>query len=170
MIKAEDHILIIFGASGDLTKRKLLPAIYQLFQDKLLPDNFAILGIGRSVYDDNTYQTYIKNSLAEFAQDFNNESDFLKLLHYHSMDPSMEEAYAGLESKLTEIRQERNISDRYIFYLATPPSLYEVIPRSLKKHGLTSQENGMWKRIIVEKPFGLDLESAVDLNAKLLRV
>lgn len=168
MDRPENQILIIFGASGDLAKRKLLPALYELYADQLLPEKFAILGIGRTSYDDQSFRAYIDESLQEFAGKYNGDEKFTGMLHYHSMDPSGEHEYEGLVAKLEQVRDASGIPDRYIFYLATPPSLYALIPRYLHHHGLTAEGEGTWKRVIIEKPFGLDLASAKDLNRKLL--
>ncbi len=168
MDRPEHQILIIFGASGDLARRKLVPALYALYANKLLPEKFAILGIGRTSYDDHSYRSYMEESLQEFADNFNREKDFIRMLHYLSMDPSEESDYSDLVKKLEKIGQITGIPGRYIFYLATPPSLYELIPCYLHKHNLTSEKDGTWKRVIIEKPFGLDLASAKDLNKKLL--
>lgn len=170
MYKPEGHILIIFGASGDLAKRKLMPALYELFSNKLLPTDFAILGTGRTEYTDASYRAYMEEALEEFAEKFNGNNEFSQLMYYLSMDPSVEESYTRLKEKLTDIRGERSIPNRFIFYLATPPSLYSVIPNNLHFQGLTSEGGGSWKRFIIEKPFGLDLDSAIELNQKLLNV
>lgn len=168
MYRPEDHILIIFGASGDLAKRKLLPALYKLFRNDLLPEKFAILGIGRTAYDDSSYREYSEENLGNFVSDFKNEKEFMDRLFYYSMDPSDKNAYPELASILGDIRRECKIPERYIFYLATPPSLYELIPQHLNMQGLLTQEQSNWKRVIIEKPFGLNYESAVNLNRKLL--
>jgi len=170
MIKTENQILVIFGASGDLARRKLLPALYKLREEKYLPENFAILGIGRTKYDDMSFRSYIKEALKEFAREYSESSGFEELLHYHSMDPSKKEDYPGLASILGDIRRETGLPERYIFYLATPPSLYDVVPAHLKEQGLLDQADGNFKRVIIEKPFGLDLESARLLNKNLLKV
>jgi len=163
-----DQVLIIFGASGDLAKRKLLPSLYELYADKLLPEKFAILGVGRTSYDDTSFRSYTEESLQEFAPKFNGDKKFIRMLHYLSMDPAEESGYKELAAKLEKVRSSAGIPARYIFYLATPPSLYGVIPRFLFEHGLTAEEEGTWKRMIIEKPFGLDLESARELNRALL--
>jgi len=155
------HILVIFGASGDLTRRKLVPALAELHKLKLLPEHFAVLGIGRSKYDDNSYRTM----MAEHVED---GSAILPLLHYHSMDPQDKSAYQGLKQSLSSLSKEQNIAGNFIFYLATPPSLYGIIPELLCEAGLSSEEEGNWKRFIIEKPFGIDYLSAQDLNRTLL--
>jgi len=97
------HILVIFGASGDLTRRKLVPALAELHKLKLLPEHFAVLGIGRSKYDDNSYRTM----MAEHVED---GSAILPLLHYQSMDPQDKSAYQSLEQSLSSLSKEQNIA------------------------------------------------------------
>lgn len=161
MKPTEDHILVIFGASGDLTRRKLIPALAELLRLKLLPEHFAVLGIGRSSYDDPSYRDMVSEHLEDHP-------DILPLLHYHPMDPEKEGAYGDLVQRLEKLSEELEIAPNYIFYLATPPSLYGTIPGLLSGSGLTSEEGGHWRRIIVEKPFGIDYLSALDLNRTLL--
>ena len=153
-------VMIIFGASGDLTKRKLMPALYSLYKDNRLPEGFAILGIGRTDYADETYRDYILNELEHFVTSAEvGMKEFCTHLHYLSMDPAIEEGYGTLDSRLQEITGEKE-PDNLLFYLATPPSLYGVIPLHLKTAGLNRKHT----RIIVEKPFGYDLKSAQELN------
>nr|WP_291529897.1 glucose-6-phosphate dehydrogenase [Bacteroides sp. UBA939] len=159
-------VMIIFGASGDLTKRKLMPALYSLYRDKRLPEGFAVLGIGRTEYSDETYHDYILNELEHFVApdgDDGKEGEGMKgfctHLHYLSMDPAIADGYAVLDKRLQEITGEDN-PENLLFYLATPPSLYGVIPLHLKTAGLNREGT----RIIVEKPFGYNLQSAEELN------
>ena len=167
MSAPENHILVIFGASGDLAKRKLIPALFALHKEKLLPEKFAILGVSRTSYEDESYRDYVIKALQEFTEDFKEDEEFISMVHYLSMDPSKTESYPALATKLADIRREKEIEERYIFYLATPPSLYKQIPEYLSKQGLTDESDQHWKRVIVEKPFGLDLESALELNTEL---
>lgn len=161
MYKPPDHILIIFGASGDLTRRKLLPALMELHKLALLPDRFAVLGVGRSPYDDHSYRRMMADQHKELDL-------MLPLLYYHSMDSMSSAAYEGLLKRTRQLSQEREIDPNYIFYLATPPSLYEPVSRFLTEAGLTGEEEGFFRRIVIEKPFGTDYRSAVDLNNSLL--
>lgn len=165
-----DHILVIFGASGDLSKKKLLPAVYRLFKNELLPENFAVLGIGRTSYTDESYRSYSEKALKEYVEEFKEDDGFLLKLNYLSMDPSKEDQYEHLSEKLRKIQNSFGIGERFIFYLATPPTLYTVIPEYLSRIKLLQQTDANWKRVIVEKPFGLNYESAVDLNQSLLGV
>jgi len=161
MQKTENHILVIFGASGDLTRRKLIPALAELKKLELLPDRFAVLGIGRSKYDDGSYREMISKHLED-------RSGMLPLLHYHTMDPEDESSYSRLAERLEQLSNELQIAPNYIFYLATPPSLYGTIPRLLCEVGLTREGEDRWRRIIIEKPFGVDYPSASELNRTLL--
>jgi glucose-6-phosphate 1-dehydrogenase len=160
MYKPSDHILIIFGASGDLTRRKLIPALRELQKLELLPRNFAVLGIGRSSYDDLSYRQMISSHQEDM-------DEILPLLYYHSMDTSSAKAFEDLAHRLATLSQKLKIDPRYLFYLATPPSLYETIPRLLCGAGLTGEKDGNFRRIIIEKPFGTDYASAIDLNRAL---
>ncbi|MDX1909507.1 MAG: glucose-6-phosphate dehydrogenase [Bacteroidia bacterium] len=166
-------ILVIFGASGDLTYRKLIPAIYDLFCQDILPDQFAVVGVGRTEYGDDTFRERVIPGIREFAKkeiaDPAKLEAFLKMLYYHAMDTQAPESYPGLKTRLETLSEALDTGGNYIFYLSTPPSLYEVIPVSLAACGLNQQDKG-WSRLIVEKPFGYDLASARALNQKLLSV
>ena len=155
--------MIIFGASGDLTKRKLMPALYSLYREKRLTGEYSILGIGRTVYSDDNYRSYILEELQQFVkseeQDTALMASFVSHLYYLPMDPAKEEGYPQLRQRLVDLTGEVD-PDNLLFYLATPPSLYGVVPLYLKAAGLNTPHS----RIIVEKPFGYDLESARELN------
>ena len=155
--------IVIFGAPGDLTKRKLMPALYSLYKEKRLDDEFVILGVSRTGYSDDEYRTYILQELQEFIkteeQDIELMTRFVAHLYYIAMDPAAESGYASLKERLSALTDKQNFND-LLFYLATPPSLYGVIPLHLKSVGL----NVAGSRIIVEKPFGYDLQSAEELN------
>lgn len=156
-------VMVIFGASGDLTKRKLMPALYSLFKDNRLPKEFSILGVGRTVYSDSQYRSYILDEIKKFIKEEDRNETwidaFISHLYYLSIDPAIESEYGLLSCRLEELGGEER-PDNVLFYLATPPSLYGVIPLHLKKWKLNTKNS----RIIVEKPFGYDLESAQKLN------
>jgi len=162
MYKPPDHILVIFGASGDLTRRKLIPALQELQKIDLLPERFAVLGIGRTNYSDLSFREMISEHMDE-------PEDILPLLHYHAMDPEDEVAYDQLAKRLDALSSGAKISPNYIFYLATPPKLYGVIPLFLSRTGLLEEREGIWRRIIIEKPFGTNYQSARNLNTSLLK-
>jgi glucose-6-phosphate 1-dehydrogenase len=160
----EPHIIVIFGASGDLTKRKLLPAIYELYLSHLLPERFAVLGASRTVLTDNDFRERIREYL---PGDRKTNDGFLDKLYYQPIDFFNLASYEKLKARLDDIINSFSILPNYLFYLSTPPNLYEVIPEMLAKAGLNSPENG-FKRLIIEKPFGSSLDSARELNRKLL--
>lgn len=161
----ESHILVIFGASGDLTKRKLIPALYELYIQHLLPEKFAILGVSRTELTDQLFRQKMREFLPVTEKD---QTDiFLDSLFYQSTDTSNAGDYLLLKTRLESMGKELSISSNYIFYLSTPPHLYQVIPQLLAETGLNDLSEG-FRRIIIEKPFGTDLASAQELNRKLL--
>jgi glucose-6-phosphate 1-dehydrogenase len=161
----ENQLLVIFGASGDLTKRKLIPALYALYRQKLLPQHYAVLGIGRTTL---TTDHFRKNMKSELLSHYADEKDeifaFIKMLHYLSIEIT---DLDNLKKKIASLDSMKKLDGNCIFYLATPPILYEVIAQGLKTIGLNSYLSG-WQRIIVEKPFGYDLVTSRQLNARLL--
>jgi len=168
------HILVIFGASGDLTFRKLVPAVFDLYNKNLLPEKFAILGVGRTPLENDEFRKKMAEGIQGFASTVseNGSSDkieqFAKKLFYYSLDTKNEAEYAGFKDYLLELNNQIETKGNFIFYLATPPSMYTIIPAYLAKQGLNSEADG-FRRLIVEKPFGYDLESAQALNNSLLK-
>lgn len=155
--------MVIFGASGDLTKRKLMPALYELYREKRLDGEFAVLGVARTQYTDSSFQAYIHDELKQFIkkEDYKEEvmDQFIKHLHYLPMSMDESGRYDLLRERIEELSGEA-MPENILYYLATPPSLYGIIPKQLKKVKL----NGPSTRIVVEKPFGYDLKSAQQLN------
>ena len=170
MEKTKNIIIVIFGASGDLTSRKLIPAIFSLKTQKLMPEKYAIFGAGRTNLSNEEFRTRMSEAILKYSEEkvIDNDliNDFVKDLYYHPLDNSSEAGYSELKSKMTDIDKNYGIGGNYIFYMATPPSMYEVIAVNLAKSGLSNQENG-FRRIIIEKPFGYDLESGKKLNKTL---
>ncbi len=167
MQNPKNLIIVIFGASGDLTSRKLIPAIFSLKMQKLMPEKYAILGVGRTNLSTDDFRIKMSSAIVSFSEDKvtdqNLISDFTRDLYYHSMDNATENGYSDLITILNELDNKYGIGGNFIFYLATPPKMYEVIAVNLAKSGLCNQENG-FRRIIIEKPFGYDLESGRKLN------
>lgn len=163
MKQTENQILVIFGASGDLTKRKLIPALYNLYTQKLLPEKFAVLGASRSQLTDNQFRKRVE----EFLPKEESVAKFMKLLFYQPVETNRIVDFAPLKKRLNQISTDLEIEKNYIFYLSTPPSLYEVIPRLLSKNKL-SKSSKYFRRLIIEKPFGTNLNSAKQLNTNLL--
>ena len=170
MKKPEKHILVIFGASGDLTYRKLIPSVYDLFNQNLLPKQFGILGLGRTALSHEEFRTKMESGIDEFANAPKNKEKkqaFIKKLFYYAFNTKEGGEYLGFKNELLELNRQLDTGNNFIFYLATPPSMYPIIPANLAKYGLHNENDG-FKRLIVEKPFGYDLESARNLNHTLL--
>ncbi len=170
MERPEKLIIVIFGASGDLTSRKLIPAIFSLSQQKMLPEKYVILGVGRTKFSNEDFRKKMTEAIVAFSEekvtDMDSLSVFSEELYYISMDNSSIEDYGLLKSSIEEIGNKYGIGGNFIFYMATPPSMYEPIAVNLAKTGLTDQTKG-FSRIIIEKPFGYDLISGRSLNSKL---
>jgi len=170
MENTRNLIIIIFGASGDLASRKLIPAIFSLKTQKLLPEKYAIVGAGRTKLSNEDFRIKMSSAIVSYSEEKVTDqsliSDFVRDLYYHSLDNSSETGYSELKSMLQDVDNKYGIGGNYIFYMATPPSMYEIIAVNLAKSGLTNQEKG-FRRIIIEKPFGYDLESGRKLNKTL---
>ncbi len=171
MNKPEDHLLVIFGASGDLTYRKLVPSVFDLYIQKLLPENFAVLGVSRSDLSDQVFRQKMEEGVKKFSnyKDSDQETlkEFLTRLFYFSINTEDKSEYNNLDKKIKELNDQNNIPGNCIYYLSTPPSLYPVIPEALGLAEMSRNSESTWKKLIVEKPFGYDLESAKNLNKKL---
>jgi len=169
--KPENLILVIFGASGDLTKRKLIPALMDLYTQNLLPDNFGVLGVSRTKYSDEGFRDLMIESIKKFGYGSESTEEevnkFGDHLYYQAIDTSNPEDYKHIKNRLAELDQSITKSGNYIFYLSTPPSLYNIIPAYLAQQKLNKGETG-WRRLIIEKPFGYNLDSAIDLNKQIL--
>jgi glucose-6-phosphate 1-dehydrogenase len=170
MESPDNLIIVIFGASGDLTSRKLIPAIFSLKSQKIMPEKFAILGVGRTKISDEAFRAKMKDAIVSFSEEKITDqaiiSDFTKNLYYYSMEDYSGGPYSELKKALLDLDKCYGIGGNHIFYLATPPSVYETITVNLSKEGLTAPGNG-FRRIIIEKPFGYDLESGRNLNKTL---
>jgi glucose-6-phosphate 1-dehydrogenase len=171
----ESCMVVIFGASGDLTRRKLIPALFDLSRKGMLPTRFAILGIARTGMDDESFREHIHKSMNEFGQLRETETvlweTFTKQVFYHSMDPGDSGAFEDLRTRIESLVSSNSIARNILFYLSTPPNLYEPIIASLGQSGLNRQQDEEhWTRVIIEKPFGYDLQSARRLNINVLKV
>ncbi|OEK04710.1 glucose-6-phosphate dehydrogenase [Roseivirga misakiensis] len=171
MKKTDNQALVIFGASGDLTERKLIPAVFNLFCGGFLPESYAVIGVSRSEFTDEEYRIKVvfnnEHLKGKSTATEENLERFAKLVFYQAVDTKNIETYGQLKNRLEQLDQEITTKNNYIFYLATPPSLYQTIANGLAENGLNGNTDG-WSRLIVEKPFGYDLESAKALNKGLL--
>jgi len=167
IVGPENNTIVIFGASGDLTHRKLIPALYHLYANGMLPTDFAILGVSRTAYDDMSFREKLKASLIE-NEKVQTEllEEFCNHLYYVAINTSNSTEYVVLSDKLSELEQKHETGGNTIYYLSTPPSLYGVIPECLAEAKLNDESHG-WKNLIVEKPFGYDLASAQSLDLQI---
>src|ERR1700723_3710884 len=164
--------IIMFGRSGDLAKRKLMPALYDLAFHSCLAPSFRLLGFARTKMSDDDFRKsageFLPKGQEEGADDAK-KSEFLKNLQYFSGNYDDAAAFQDLAKRLEELDKEGGLGGNRLFYLATPPEVYTHVIQQLKKANLTkSKGDTSWTRIIIEKPFGRDLASAKELNAKVL--
>jgi glucose-6-phosphate 1-dehydrogenase len=161
-------VFVLFGASGDLTKRKLIPALFNLVNAKLLPDTFAVMGVS---VDDLDVEAFRKQ-VSEFLPTNDPAAlDWLRSrLFYERGDFGDPNTFVKLRDRLTAIDAESHTEGNYLFYMATAPKFFASIVQQLGRAGLSTQENGRWRRVVIEKPFGTDLESAKTLNRDIKSV
>src|SRR5215469_3618401 len=149
-------IFVLFGASGDLTKRKLIPALFNLVKAKLLPDTFAVMGVS---VDDLDVEGF-RNQVSEFLP--TNDAAALEWLRsrlfYERGDFADSGTFLRLRDRLAAVDAERHTEGNYLFYLATAPKFFAPIVRQLGGVELSRQDNGRWRRVVIEKPFGQDLD------------
>ena len=168
-MNVENCCIVIFGASGDLTARKLVPALYNLYKVGRLGKHFSVLGVARTGLSDDEFRQKMHEALIKFEQASGPELEaFCEHLYYQAVNTSDALDYAKLLPRLDELHDKYGSSGNTLYYLSTPPSLYGVIPECLAAHGLNTEEFG-WKRIIVEKPFGYDIETAKALDIQIHR-
>ncbi len=163
----ESLTFVLFGATGDLAKRKIFPALYNLFTDKKLPDAISIIGSGYEQLSHEDFKERVKQSINAFSRRKmeSNEEDFLSLFHYQAVDASKTEDYEQLLKIVDEQETNQGSKGNRLFYLSVAPEYFDVIALHIKKSGL--DQTGGWKRLMIEKPFGHDLASARELNEKL---
>jgi glucose-6-phosphate 1-dehydrogenase len=165
-------IMVVFGAGGDLAKRKLLPALYNLETEKLLPEKFAVVGFGRRSWAHEDFRKYCSDALGEFLGGKIDEAVRKRLverLYFHGGNFDDKATFAPLKDLLEKTDKERETGGNYLFYFATGPDFFGEIVDRLHEIGLTEEKDGKWRRVVVEKPFGHDLASAKALNAELLK-
>ncbi|GMU62423.1 MAG: glucose-6-phosphate 1-dehydrogenase [Myxococcaceae bacterium] len=171
----EPCTLVIFGASGDLTKRKLVPALYTLACERLLPASMAIVGFARKGTSDEAFRAEMKEACATFARHRPLEPHawdaFAKNLFFQTGDYDDAASYQALKARLAALDQDRGIPGNRVFYLSTPPSTFPVAVKRLGEAGLVDASKGRpFRRVIIEKPFGTDLLTAQALNREVLGV
>jgi glucose-6-phosphate 1-dehydrogenase len=164
--------VVIFGANGDLTRRKLMPALYRLYYDRRIPPNFAVLGISRTRMSDQVFRDRMCAAVKEFLEDSPFDETlwegFARGVFYLAGDLHDSQMFQNLADRLTEIERTRQTTGNVLFYLSTQPSQYGTTAEGIGRSGLS--RGGGWRRLVVEKPFGHDLESARALSKKLHEV
>ncbi len=168
-MQTDNNCIVIFGASGDLTHRKLIPALYNLYKIGRLSENFSVLGVARSELNDETFREKMREALINNEETTPDTLDaFCSHLYYQAVNTSDAQDYGKLVPRLDELHDKYQTCGNTLYYMSTPPSLYGVIPECLAAHGLNTEEYG-WKRIIVEKPFGYDEKTAQALDVQIHR-
>lgn len=168
-VAADDCGIVIFGASGDLTRRKLIPSLFQLYRRSLLPEHFFILGCARAELSQEDFRGIFRAGMTGDADEMERLEGFLQHFYYLGFDYASAEAYPILSAKLRELETAHGTGGRRIFYLSTPPSLILSITEGLGREGLAqeSPDNRQWAHLVVEKPFGHDHASATALTEAL---
>ncbi|WAH38888.1 glucose-6-phosphate dehydrogenase [Alicyclobacillus dauci] len=160
---------VLFGASGDLSKRKIIPALYSLYRDNNMPDKFNIVGCARSDWSREEFQQFVLASLGEFSRhridEDRNISNFVDKLYYVPFDATNIQDYHVLGDLIQKLENEDNLPQNRMFYLAMAPEFFDVVAVNLKEAGLTNVTG--WKRLIIEKPFGRNFDSASELNDRV---
>ena len=168
-MQTDNNCIVIFGASGDLTHRKLIPALYNLYKIGRLSENFSVLGVARSELNDETFREKMREALINNEETTPDTLDaFCSHLYYQAVNTSDAQDYGKLVPRLDNLHDKYKTCGNTLYYMSTPPSLYGVIPECLAEHGLNTEEYG-WKRIIVEKPFGYDEKTAQALDVQIHR-
>jgi glucose-6-phosphate 1-dehydrogenase len=163
---------VVFGATGDLTARKLLPALYNLARERLLPAGFSLVGFARREWSDAQFRAAMKDAVAKFSREPLQDEiwdTFARGLHYVGSDFADASGYQRLGERLARHDEAHGSGGNRLFYLATPPTAYAQIAHHLGEAGLARSTSGGWTRLVVEKPFGRDLESARELDQSLGR-
>jgi glucose-6-phosphate 1-dehydrogenase len=163
-------VFVLFGAAGDLTKRKLVPALFNLVRAKLLPANFAVVGVSVDDLDVEEFRNQVTSFLPTGDEERDNLEWFRQRLFYERGDFGDANTFSKLRERLSAVDAERHTEGNYLFYLAVAPRFFASIVQQLGTAGLSAQTNGHWRRIVIEKPFGNDLDSAKALNREIKKV
>jgi glucose-6-phosphate 1-dehydrogenase len=170
--KPEPCSFVIFGVTGDLTHRLVMPALYNLAATGLLPEKFCVVGIARKETSNDELRDGLMKGLRQFATRSVDDSIAQRLLECVTSivaDPKVPESFDRMRKQLDELETRRGTGGNRLFYLATPPDAFAPIAKQLGRTGML-EENGAWRRLVIEKPFGTDLASAKQLNAELLKI
>ncbi len=162
---------VLFGATGDLAKRKIYPALYNLFVEGKIPASFSVIGMGRREVADEQFQSNVEQSIKDFSRHVNEDraqmDQFLSAFRYSALNVNHPEDYKKLLQLAEQRENDLGIPGNRMFYLSVAPEFFDVIALNIRESGLAETKG--WKRLIIEKPFGHDLESARELNDRLSR-
>src|SRR5690606_15012495 len=165
---AGPNAVVLFGVTGDLARKKLLPAIYDLANRGLLPPGFGLVGFGRRDWDREKFTQVVREAVVAHARTKFNEVVWEQLaqgLRFVSGDFDDDKAFDTLKETLESLDQVRGTLGNYAFYLSIPPNQFPVVTQQLKRSGLAKSSNHSWRRVVIEKPFGSDLQTARELNS-----
>jgi glucose-6-phosphate 1-dehydrogenase len=160
--------LVLFGVTGDLARKKLMPAVYDLANRGLLPPSFALIGFGRREWTNEQFAEEVRNSVKQYARTPFNDTVWEQLeagIRFVQGNFDDDGAYGRLQESLSELDATRGTRGNHAFYLSIPPKAFEVVCQKLSEHGLAQPGDGQWRRVVIEKPFGHDLASAKELNS-----
>ncbi|MFL5669041.1 MAG: glucose-6-phosphate dehydrogenase, partial [Chloroflexota bacterium] len=171
----DPSMLVLFGATGDLAHRKVIPALYHLWRTNLLPHEFVLLAIGRRPYDHDAFRAELRKALEQFSRVLPLDEDawrsFSERILYERLDFDDAKAFDGLAKRLEDLDREHGTRGNHLYYLATQPSQFSDIVAQLGRVGLDHElHDGGWRRVVIEKPFGHDLDSARRLNREVSKV
>lgn len=170
---ADSCIILIFGASGDLTSRKIIPALFNLYLNGSLPDSFVILGCARTKLTNENFRDNMKAALdSSGVKEFSNFESFAKNLYYQSIDYNDLTTFRSLANLIKELDKKHQTAGNILFYLAVPPLLYETVANMIgqARYFTEAEKDAGWSRIVVEKPFGSDLKTSLKLNSALREI
>jgi glucose-6-phosphate 1-dehydrogenase len=171
--KPDPCAFVIFGVTGDLAHRLVVPALYNLAASNLLPDDFCVVGVARNATSNDELRDSLMKGLHQFATrkvDDAIAGRLLECVTSIAADPKEPASFDALRDKLEKLEKQRKTVGNRLFYLATPPNAFAPISKQLGRTGMLKESNGAWRRLVIEKPFGTDLASAMALNAELLQI
>lgn len=158
-------LILVFGATGDLAKRKLFPSIYRLIKNGTISEDFAVVGLARRNWSNEVFRQNVTESVQQAFHNADDLEEFASHFHYQSFDVTQDAAYLNMKQLILELEEQYQTAGNRLFYLAMAPDFFGQIANKLKEHGL--KETPGWTRLIIEKPFGHDLPSAKELNNKI---
>ncbi|ACZ30585.1 glucose-6-phosphate 1-dehydrogenase [Xylanimonas cellulosilytica DSM 15894] len=165
--------LVIFGVTGDLSRKKLMPAVYDLANRGLLPPGFALTGFARRDWADEDFAQVVHDAVKQYARTPFREATWRQLaegIRFVQGSFDDDKAFAELRRTVEKLDAERGTGGNHAFYLSIPPSAFPAVVQQLQEHGLSTPQEGAWRRVVIEKPFGHDLESAKELDAVVSEV